>query len=123
MYQVVKDAVVCTYEACDHCGALPTEDEMRAALDKAREYFVKQTCGVCGDAQILKEVELYHYKEGNQDRWAARSTILEPMFLLEDRTGLLTIQIPVHPNCVKQAMPHVSWKIRGALSAMQGKVT
>lgn len=108
-YDVVKDGVLCRYDNCDHCGCLPSEAELRAAVKAAKEEWILRTCGVCGEPRTLQELEIYHYKGVDQDRWCSRVSTLTPMLLFEDRSGLTTVQFVIHPECAAKAIPHVKW--------------
>ncbi len=108
-YEVVKDCVKVKYEDCDHCGSLPSESELLAAVKMATEEYGRRVCGVCGETQGIEELDIYHYKGADQDRWCSRATLLSPMLIFEDRTGATTIQLFMHPTCAVNAAPHVKW--------------
>lgn len=108
-YEVVKDGVLCKYNDCDHCGSLPSESELRDAVKASKGEWILKACGVCGESQRLQELEIYHYKDGHQDRWCSRATLLSPMLTFEERSGMTTIQLMIHPECAIKAMPHIKW--------------
>jgi hypothetical protein len=108
MYRIRIDDVDCSYEACGHCNQMPSEGDIRAAIEKSKAE-MRRVCGVCGMGPIVQKLDLYHYKDGDQDRWCSRATELSPMLIFEDRSGLTIIQVPVHAECAMKAMPNVKW--------------
>src|SRR4051812_7215955 len=108
-YEVVKDGVLCRYDACSHCMRLPSEGELRAAVKAAKEGLTLGACGVCGGKRTLQEIELYHYQDVDQDRWCTRASLLSSMMTFEERFGAIPIQFSIHPECAAKAIPLVKW--------------
>lgn len=106
--EVVVDGVKVKYDPCEHCDAVPTQTEIRSALKMARE-FPNNVCVVCGEKQKILEIEIYHYKEHGQNRWGSRDWSKDIMLVLQDKAGLSTLEVPIHPKCAQKAMPHAKW--------------
>lgn len=109
MNALIHAGVNVKFEPCEHCDALPSDDEIDKAIKWALREMAERVCAVCGQCQHLDAVELYHYKECGQNRWGSRHTEVEPMLLLEDLAGLTILQVRVHPKCAMKAMPRVKW--------------
>lgn len=106
--EVVMDGVKVKYDPCEHCDAIPTQEEIRNALKTDRQ-FSNNVCVVCGEKQQILEIEIYHYKEHGQDRWGSRHLKKDIMLVLQDKAGLSILEVPIHPKCAQKAMPHAKW--------------
>ena len=106
--EVVVDGLKVKYDPCEHCEAVPTAQEIRAAIKMERQDESK-VCVVCGERQKILEIEIYHYKEHGQNRWGSRHLDKDVMLVLQDTTGLSVLQVPIHPKCAQKAMPHARW--------------
>ncbi len=106
--EIVVDSVKVKYDPCEHCAAVPTQKEIRSALELVRQH-QNNACVVCGEKQKILEIEIYHYKKCGQDRWGSRDCSKDIMLLLQDKAGLSTLEVPIHPKCAQKAMPHAKW--------------
>lgn len=106
--EVIVDGVKVKYDPCEHCEAVPTEEEIRDALKMERQ-FSDNACVVCGEKQKILEIAIYHYKEHGQDRWGQRHLEKDIMLILQDTVGLSILKVPIHPKCAQKSMPHAKW--------------
>lgn len=104
----VVDGVRVWFDRCDHCGRTPTYEELKASVKMAVDEYRGRFCGVCGGAQKIESLDLYHYKECDQDRWGSRVTEFDTLLSFEGQGGL-TVRLMIHPGCAMKAIPHIKW--------------
>lgn len=96
-------------EACGHCQATPTQEEIEAAVKRAQEIRScgRHRCAWCGET--IKAVQFSIHHDGH--KWTAWEAVIEPAVSLrvqpQDRMELVEHN-RVHLGCVEKALPHLN---------------
>jgi len=94
-----------TVRKCEHCNRLPSDDEIATSIQNAVTDW-RPNCAICDGKFKLFQVEIYHYKESGQDRWAVRSSQHEAVVELHSSRART---ICIHVGCAAKVMPKLKW--------------
>lgn len=100
------DGIVLKYDSCEHCGKLPTDQDIQDQMKIIRKEF-GDPCAVCGKRARAKEAILIHHKQGGVDRWGGEVVVWEPVGELKGYIGGHYVEIPIHLNCAQTAFPYM----------------
>lgn len=103
-YVNVRDNITIKYDACSHCGRLPTEQDIVTQM-KVVEDHLGGPCVICGKKSRVKEMCLFHSKDEDMDRWGGQVLMMEEFVELTGYHSGLSIRVRMHPACLMNAMP------------------
>lgn len=103
-HQTVVDGIVVKYDPCEHCGRLPTEQDIKDQLALI-ERNSGGPCVVCGEKAKVIEISIHHSKTRDTDRWGGDVNLIEPMEKLSGYWGSQPVELTVHPRCAAKALP------------------
>lgn len=99
------DGTLVEFLPCSHCGVSGSEADARRALDGWHPQ--PSRCGHCGCVISIERITLTH----RPMLWG-RSHIWEISRAILDRSRILYsegVDVLIHDECAKRAMPHVAW--------------
>lgn len=103
-YMVTVEGIKVNYDPCEHCGSVPTDQEIKDQL-AIIERNSGGPCVVCGEKGKVIEISIYHYKTRDADRWGGDVTLSEPMEKLNGYWNSQAIDLRIHPRCAAKALP------------------
>lgn len=103
-HTTLLEGVKISYDACDHCGALPTEQHIKAQLALIRGIW-NSPCVVCHEYAKVVAIEIRHYKTRDADRWGGEVTLSDKMGKVSATFEGIQIDVSIHSKCMIQALP------------------
>lgn len=97
----VVEGITVEYSACEHCGRIPSENELLGAVIEQREDKCMRGCDHCGNELLIERIQVTHSKSVNHDKWGSVATTLEPVV----NVSVEGQGFRMHLSCVKKMFP------------------
>jgi len=103
-HTTMLEGVKISYDACDHCGALPTEQDIKDQLALIRSIW-NGPCIVCHEHAKVVAIAIRHYKNRHADRWGGEVTLSDNMGKISANFEGIQLDVSIHSKCMIKALP------------------